>query len=117
MSRKKSENPADKKIREEIAKNIRAERTSLRTKISMQVIANYLNLSRVAYTQIENGQHNISGVVLWKLSSLFGCDVKEFFPKRLESAALSKKDIENIKSEDEKILEWGKDLGWSIEKK
>ncbi len=117
MAKKKTVNPADLEIKEQIAKNIKIARIKLRGQISMQAIANSLNLTRVAYSQIENGKHNVSGVTLWKLSSLLGCEMSDFFPKRLEGVALSKKDIENIKSEDEKILEWGKKLGWVAKQK
>ncbi|MBI2037837.1 MAG: helix-turn-helix transcriptional regulator [Candidatus Magasanikbacteria bacterium] len=112
MAKKKMSNLADKEIKEQIAKNIKIARIKLRGKISMQTIANSLNMTRVAYSQIENGRNNVNGVTLWKLSSLLGCEMSGFFPKRLEGVALSKTDIENIKSEDEKILEWGKILGW-----
>jgi transcriptional regulator with XRE-family HTH domain len=116
MAKKKIVNSADIEIKEQIAKNIKIARVKLRGHVRMQTIASSLNLTRVAYSQIENGKHHVSGVTLWKLSSLFECGISDFFPKRLEGVALSKTDIENIKSEDEKVLEWGKALGWIKEK-
>src|SRR3989339_594679 len=108
--KKKEHNDASLKVKKEIASNIKRIRRSLRNFLTGEAVAEKLNVSRVAYTQMENGKNHINGVTLWKLSVLFGCDVKDFFPTSPSGYELSPKDIEAIKKVDEKALKWAEDL-------
>lgn len=108
--KKKEQTDASLKIKKEIASNIKRIRRSLRNFLTGEAVAKKLNISRVAYTQIENGKNHINGVTLWKLSVLFGCSVKDFFPTCPIGYELSIKDIEAIKKVDEKALAWAEDL-------
>lgn len=113
----KEQDDANSKIKKEVASNIKRIRRSLRNFLTAEAVAKKLNISRVAYTQIENGKNHINGVTLWKLSVLFGCDVKEFFPTSPSGYELSPKDIEAIKKTDEKVLKWAEDLFGPIKTK
>lgn len=108
--KKKEQTDASLKIKKEIASNIKRIRRSLRNFLTGEAVAEKLNISRVAYTQIENGKNHINGVTLWKLSVLFGCSVKDFFPTSPSGYELSPKDIEAIKKVDEKALAWAENL-------
>lgn len=101
---------ASSKVKQEIASNIKRVRRSLRNYLTAEAVAEKLHISRVAYTQIENGKNNVTGVTLWKLSVLFGCDIKEFFPATPNGYELSPKDIEAIKKVDEQAVQWAEEL-------
>ncbi len=110
VMKKKEQTDANLKIKKEIASNIKRNRRSLRNFLTGEAVAQKLNISRVAYTQIENGKNHINGVTLWKLSVLFGCSIKDFFPTSPSGFELSPIDIEAIKKVDEKALTWAEDL-------
>lgn len=113
----KEKNDAGLKVKKEIASNIKRVRRSLRNFLTAEAVAVKLGISRVAYTQIENGKNHVNGVTLWKLSVLFGCDVKDFFPTSPSGYELSPKDVEAIKKVDEKALGWAEDLFGQIKVK
>jgi len=115
--KKKDTSETDEKIKKEIASNIKRIRRSTRTYLTAERVAERLEMTRAGYTQIENGKNNINGVTLWKLSMLFGCGIKEFFPIRLDGYELSPKDIKEIKKKDEEAIQWAEDLWGSIKQK
>lgn len=115
--KRKNTGETEYKIKKEIASNIKRIRRSTRTYLTAQKVAERLGISRVAYTQIENGKNHINGVNLWKLSMLFGCDIKEFFPAHIDGFELSPKDIQALKKKDEEALEWAEDLWGPIKQK
>lgn len=100
----------DLEIKKEVGENIKRIRRSLRTFSSAEKVSKNLGISRVAYTQIENGKNHVNAVTLWKLATLFGCEVKEFFPSTPEGFELSPKDLEAIKKVDEKAVDWAERL-------
>ena len=77
---------------------------------SARRIAEKLNISRVALTHIENGRNNINAVQLWKLACVLGCSISEFFPNIPDGFALTNADYTNIAKEDERAVEWAKNL-------
>ena len=94
----------DEEIRKYIGKKIREMREKLgHTALR---IAEELDVSREAITHIETGRNNISAVSLWKLATLFNCDVSDFFPTVPDGYALTKVDLHKIAQEDEKAAEW-----------
>ncbi|MBI5229962.1 MAG: helix-turn-helix transcriptional regulator [Candidatus Magasanikbacteria bacterium] len=112
---KQNKGDTEKKIKTEIAANIKRIRRSTRSYLTAKTVADKLGVSRVAYTHVENGKNHVNGVTLWKLSTLFGCDIKEFFPITPDGYALSPKDIENIKKKDEEAVHWAQEL-WGLHK-
>ncbi len=113
MEKKNIHDPSQE-IKKEIASNIKRLRRSTRNYLTAKTVADKLGVSRVAYTQIENGKNHVNGVTLWKLSTLFGCDVKEFFPITPDGYELSPKDIEAIRKKDEEAIKWAEDLWGKI---
>lgn len=103
-------------IKKEVGENIKHVRRSLRTFSSAEKVAEKLGISRVAYTLIENGKNHVNAVTLWKLATLFGCDIAEFFPSTPKGFELSPKDLEAIKKVDEKAVDWAKRLFTKISK-
>ncbi|PIT88667.1 MAG: hypothetical protein COU29_02780 [Candidatus Magasanikbacteria bacterium CG10_big_fil_rev_8_21_14_0_10_36_32] len=112
MKNKSTEN----EIKKEIGENIKRIRRSLRTFLSAEVIAKKLGISRVAFTQIENGQNHVTAVTLWKLATIFGCDFKDFFPTIPQGFALSQKDTQAIGAKDKHALDWAVKLFGTIKK-
>lgn len=81
-----------------------------RLNFSALTVSEHLGISRVAVTQIETGRNNISAVSLWKLATLFGCEVSDFFPDVPDGYALTKVDIHKVAQEDEKAALWAEKI-------
>lgn len=88
---------SDRDMREMISDHIQKERNN--KGLSAETVANHLKISRSALTQIETGRNNINAVTLWKLATLFGCDVKNFFPPTFNNQSLTKSDIQKLESD------------------
>jgi transcriptional regulator with XRE-family HTH domain len=71
-------------------------------------VAERIGITRGALTQIENGRNNISATMLWKIASIFKCDIKDFFPAVPDSAPLTQADLNVIASEDTQAAEFAK---------
>jgi transcriptional regulator with XRE-family HTH domain len=70
-----------------------------------------LGISREAVTHIENGRNNVNAVSLWKLATLFHCDVQDFFPTVPDGYGLTKIDTDKIEQEGgEKAARWAREL-------
>src|SRR5580698_6859876 len=84
----------DAQIEREIRAEIGARIADLRRKrkLSARLVGEKLGLSREAITHIENGRNNITATTLWKLATLFHCDVQDFFPTVPEGFGLTKID-------------------------
>ncbi|MFA6486492.1 MAG: helix-turn-helix transcriptional regulator [Candidatus Magasanikbacteria bacterium] len=101
----------DREIKKAIGEKIRGIRRTRRGFLSAEVVAHKLGISRVALTQLENGQNNVSAVTLWKLATILGCDnFQDFFPPIPTGFELSQADIENIKKKDKNASEWAETL-------
>lgn len=99
---------AEIEVRKAIGKKIREMRDKLGQ--SALRIATELNISREAITHIETGRNNISAVALWKLATLFNCDIQDFFPNVPDGYALTKVDLHKVAQEDENAADWAKRL-------
>ena len=99
---------AEDAVRKAIGKKIREMRDKLGH--SALRIATELNISREAITHIETGRNNISAVALWKLATLFNCDIEDFFPNVPDGFALTKVDLQKVAQEDESAADWAKTL-------
>jgi len=99
---------AEDAVRKAIGKKIREMRDKLGH--SALRIANKLSISREAITHIETGRNNISAVALWKLATLFNCDIQDFFPSIPDGFALTKVDLQKVAQEDESAADWAKKL-------
>lgn len=96
-------------IKREIGKKTRELRNSLG--LSAQTVADHLHISREAVTHIENGRNNISAVFLWELATLFGCDIKDFFPELPDGYAITRVDLRKVAQEKgEKAAVWAERL-------
>lgn len=95
---------AEDEVRKAIGKKIREMRDKLGH--SALRISTELKVSREAITHIETGRNNISAVALWKLATLFNCDIEDFFPHVPDGYALTKVDIHKVAQEDENAAEW-----------
>ena len=68
-------------------------------------------MSREAVTHVETGRNNISAVSLWKLATLFHCDIADFFPDVPDGYALTRVDTHKIEQEGgERAARWAKAL-------
>lgn len=99
---------AEDEVRKAIGKKIREMRDKLGH--SALRIATELKISREAITHIETGRNNISAVALWKLATLFNCDIEDFFPDVPDGFALTKVDLQKVAQEDENAATWAKRL-------
>lgn len=108
--KKQSKEETKKKIREAIGGNIKRIRRSARTFLSAEKVAMKLDVSRVTLTQIENGKKNINAVLLWELSCVLGCDIKNFFPDTPDGFQLSIRDIKEVEKIDPNAVSWAEDL-------
>lgn len=112
MKKKKStindRDATENEVRKEVGKKIKEMRNKLGQ--SALRIAEELDVSREAITHIETGRNNISAVSLWKLATLFNCDVDDFFPTVPDGYALTKVDLHKVAQEDVKAAEWAKKL-------
>ena len=98
----------DAEVRKNIGQKIKQKRNQL--KHSAAYIAELLGISREAITHIETGRNNINAVSLWKLATLFSCDINDFFPTIPEGYSLTKSDLDKLKREDENVAEWAEKL-------
>lgn len=105
---KRAESQNDSNIKKEIGKRIQAARKSSSPFLSAEKVAKKLGITRGGLSQIERGQNNATGVMLWKLSCILGCPIENFFPNVPDGFQLTKRDIEEIKKEDEKAVEFAK---------
>jgi transcriptional regulator with XRE-family HTH domain len=100
---------AEVEIRKEIGKRIAEMRKKLG--LSARRVAEELHISREAVTHIETGRNNISAVSLWKLATLFHCDLADFFPDVPDGYALTRVDTHKIEQEGgEKAARWAREL-------
>lgn len=100
---------AEDEIRTEIGKRISEMRRKLG--LSAKRVADELQISREAVTHIETGRNNITAVSLWKLATLFDCDIVDFFPDVPDGYALTKVDTRKIEQEaGEKAARWARQL-------
>ena len=111
--RKKKDTINDKdatndEIRKEIGRKIKEMRNKLGQSASR--IATELGISREAVTHIETGRNNISAVSLWKLATLFNCDINDFFPTIPNGYALTKVDLHKVAQEDKNAAKWAEKL-------
>ncbi|MGW8185570.1 MAG: helix-turn-helix domain-containing protein [Candidatus Moraniibacteriota bacterium] len=88
---------SDRDMREMISDHIQKERKN--KGLSAETVANHLKISRSALTQIETGRNNVSAVMLWKLATLFGCNVGNFFPPTFSNQTLTESDIQKLESD------------------
>jgi transcriptional regulator with XRE-family HTH domain len=96
-------------IRKEIGRRIAEVRRKLG--LSARRVAEEIKVSREAVTHIETGRNNISAVSLWKLATLFNCDIEDFFPDVPDGYALTKADAHKIEQEGGKnAARWAKKL-------
>lgn len=105
----KGRESTDKEVREEVGRRIREMRKKLGQSASR--IAQELDISREAITHIETGRNNISAVSLWKIATLFNCDINDFFPVVPDGYAITRVDINKIAQESgEKAAKWAEIL-------
>jgi transcriptional regulator with XRE-family HTH domain len=99
----------DEEIRKDIGRRVAGMRQKL--KLSARVVAEKLGMSREAVTHIEQGRNNISAVSLWKLATLFDCDLADFFPVIPDGYALTKVDQQKIEQEGgQQATQWAQRL-------
>lgn len=80
-------------------------------KLTARVVGEKLRISREAVTQIENGRNNITALALWKLATLFRCDIKDFFPDVPDGYGLTRIDTDKIAQEGgQKAARWAEEL-------
>ena len=100
---------ADDEIKKEIGRIIKEMRG--KSGLSAQTVAEHLKISREAVTHIENGRNNVSAVSLWKLATLFECDIADFFPAVPDGYGITKVDIRKVaQAKGEKAAAWAKVL-------
>ena len=96
-------------IRREIGKRIAEMRRKLH--LSAKRVAEELHISREAVTHIETGRNNITAVSLWKLATLFDCDITDFFPAVPDGYALTRVDTQKVEQEaGERAARWARQL-------
>src|SRR5579859_453396 len=80
-------------------------------KLSARLVGEKLGISREAVTHIETGRNNITALALWKLATLFHCDIKDFFPDVPDGYGLTKVDTDKIAQEGgQKAANWAQEL-------
>ncbi|HWA92067.1 MAG TPA: helix-turn-helix transcriptional regulator [Rhizomicrobium sp.] len=106
----RSENDGiEHEIREVIGNRIAELRR--KRKLSARLVGEKLNISREAVTHIETGRNNVTAVALWKLATLFRCEVADFFPDVPDGYGLTKVDTDKIAQEGgQKAAGWAKEL-------
>ncbi len=106
----KSENDGiEHEIREAIGSRIAELRR--KRKLSARLVGEKLHISREAVTHIETGRNNVTAVALWKLATLFRCEVRDFFPDVPDGYGLTKVDTDKIAQEGgQKAAGWAKEL-------
>lgn len=99
---------AENEVKKCIGKKISEMRNRLG--YSALTVSEHLGISRVAVTQIETGRNNISAVSLWKLATLFNCEISDFFPDIPDGFALTKVDIRKVAQENEAAAAWAEKI-------
>ncbi|SRR6266513_1044826 len=100
-------------IEQEIREAIGARIAEIRRKrkLSARLVGEKLKISREAVTHIETGRNNVTALALWKLATLFHCDIKDFFPDVPDGYGLTKIDTDKIAQEGgQKAARWAKEL-------
>jgi len=109
MRRQKDDALTEAEIRTAIGKRISEMRRKLG--LSAKRVADELQISREAVTHIETGRNNITAVSLWKLATLFDCEIADFFPDVPDGFALTKVDTKRVEQEaGEKAARWARQL-------
>jgi transcriptional regulator with XRE-family HTH domain len=105
----------EREIREAIGNRIAEIRR--KRKLSARLVGEKLKISREAVTHIETGRNNVTALALWKLATLFRCDIEDFFPDVPDGYGLTKIDTDKIAQEGgQKAANWAKDLFGSKQK-
>lgn len=99
---------AELEVKRSIGKKIKEMRNKLG--FSALTISVHLSLSREAVTHIETGRNNISAVGLWKLATLFNCQVSDFFPDIPNGFALTAVDLRRLAQEDKDAADWAEKI-------
>lgn len=96
----------------EVKKCVGKKISEMRNKLgySALTVSEHLGVTRVAVTQMETGRNNISAVALWKLATLFNCEISDFFPDIPDGYALTKLDIRKVAQEDEDAAKWAEKI-------
>ena len=106
---KESDGLIEREIREAIGNRIAEIRR--KRKLSARLVGEKLKITREAVTHIETGRNNVTALALWKLATLFRCDVKDFFPDIPDGYGLTKIDTDKIAQEGgQKAAIWAKEL-------
>lgn len=103
----------DDGIEEEIRQEIGSRIAELRRKrkLTARLVGEKLNVSREAVTQIETGRNNITALSLWKLATLFQCNIEDFFPAVPNGYGLTKIDTDKLQQEGgQKVVRWANEL-------
>jgi len=103
----------DDGIEQEIRQAIGSRIAELRRKrkISARLVGEKLKISREAVTHIETGRNNVTALALWKLATLFRCEIDDFFPAVPDGYGLTKVDTDKIAQEGgQKAAGWAKEL-------
>jgi transcriptional regulator with XRE-family HTH domain len=99
----------EREIREAIGSRISELRR--KRKLSARLVGESLGVSREAITHIETGRNNITAIALWKLATLFRCDIKDFFPDVPDGYGLTKVDTDKIAEEGGRsAADWARQL-------
>jgi transcriptional regulator with XRE-family HTH domain len=99
----------EREIREAIGSNIAELRR--KRKLSARLVGEKLGISREAVTHIETGRNNVTALALWKLATLFHCDITDFFPDVPDGYGLTKIDTDKIAQEGgQKAAKWAREL-------
>lgn len=99
----------EREIREAIGSRISELRR--KRKLSARLVGEKLGVSREAITHIETGRNNITAIALWKLATLFRCDIKDFFPDVPDGYGLTKVDTDKIAEEGGRsAADWARQL-------
>jgi transcriptional regulator with XRE-family HTH domain len=99
----------EREIRIEIGARIAELRR--KRKLSARLVGEKLGVSREAITHIESGRNNITAITLWKLATLFHCDIQDFFPTVPDGFGLTKVDAEKIAQEGgQRAAKWAEKL-------
>lgn len=106
---KVKDDDVEKEIRQEIGSRIAELRR--KRKLPARLVGEKLGISREAVTQIETGRNNITALSLWKLATLFHCDVQDFFPDVPDGYSLTKVDTDKLQQEGgQKAVRWAGEL-------
>ena len=105
---KDDKSDAEAELKKCVGKKISEMRNSLG--YSALTVSEHLGVTRVAVTQIETGRNNISAVALWKLATLFNCEISDFFPDIPDGFALTKVDVRKVAQENEDAATWAQKI-------